>query len=228
MVQMNAKCSLPTTMGGIIGIKTLSYAVASDAVADQTSLELALMLDLSGPMAGNRITALQSAASDMIDTLLISGSDKARTALAPYSTSVNVDTYFSAVTGIGAVGGATTTGATSIDFSACTSLLTATEIIDCYNQAVDNILQNQISPELQAAIDAGFNFTVPTCVTECDGLFSKTDRDPMSGSYVLYDSNRCPTVGIVPLTSDAQRLKDSIKAMLPEGSTAGHLGIEWS
>jgi Flp pilus assembly protein TadG len=228
MFQLEANCDLPTTMGGIVGINSLSYNLVSEAVLDQSNLELALMLDLSGSMSGPRIRALRQAAADMVDTLIIPGNDRARIALAPYSTSVNADSYFPAVTGIGAVGGATVVGVSSIDFSGCRDLPTASEIIDCYNQAVDDILQNQTSTELQNAIDIGLDFSIPTCVTERGGLFSKTDRAPQTGSFVRYDSNRCPTAGIVPLTSDAQALKDSINSMMPEGSTAGHLGIEWS
>lgn len=94
-VRLNASVAVPATLTKIIGKTYLSAATFSVARADNTKVELSMMLDLTGSMSGNKIESLKTAAKSLIDTLLPAGqpNNKVRIALAPYSAAVNAGSY---------------------------------------------------------------------------------------------------------------------------------------
>ncbi|MEO0881208.1 MAG: VWA domain-containing protein [Pseudomonadota bacterium] len=81
----------PTTMLAAAGINELPIsAQAAAAVSpNQSPLEIALVLDASASMQGSKITTLQSAASEMIETLVEEGGN-VRMAIVPFNLAVNV------------------------------------------------------------------------------------------------------------------------------------------
>lgn len=90
-----------TMIGKIIGINTIDKDLLSAAVSSSRDIELGMMLDVSGSMAGSKIAALKVAAANMVDALNAGGPSgrKARIGIVPYSTSVNLGTYASAAKG---------------------------------------------------------------------------------------------------------------------------------
>lgn len=90
-----------TIMGKMIGIETINRELVSEAASSSKNIELGMMLDVSGSMKGGKIAALKEAAGDLVDTLNSSGgsSRKARIAIAPYSTSVNLGKYAASAKG---------------------------------------------------------------------------------------------------------------------------------
>jgi Flp pilus assembly protein TadG len=101
---MAATGEVATPFLSIIGIT--SYSVGADSVADiaggtamPNSVEVALMLDATQGMAGAKLAALQEAASNFIDILLIgSVGDGTRIALAPYAEGVRPgDAFFNEI-----------------------------------------------------------------------------------------------------------------------------------
>jgi hypothetical protein len=97
---MAATGEVATPFLSIIGIT--SYSVGADSVADiaggtamPNSVEVAMMLDATQGMAGAKLAALQEAASNFIDILLIgSVGDGTRIALAPYAEGVRPGNAF--------------------------------------------------------------------------------------------------------------------------------------
>lgn len=100
VVTGKADCSMPLTFAAVIGRDEMDLDPEAAATFGG-KVEIALMLDVSGSMRGQRLTDLQSAAGSLIDTLIpVSGSGEVRIALAPYSTAVNAGTYGDIATGI--------------------------------------------------------------------------------------------------------------------------------
>lgn len=254
-VDLTLDCRLPTMLVGILGLEEFNFSVNAVASSGQSRLELALMLDVSGSMAGPRLQALKEASQEAVDILIKPNSDIVRIALAPYSTSVNVGNFFRDATGEDPIGtpappaGSTTTitstnttsngtrttmttslssSGSNINTQTCGGASSPAERLDCYNLLVQDILNNNLSPELNDAIDRDFRFILPTCATEREGMFRKTDRAPSLNAKISFLSNRCPDSPIMPLSSNAADLKSAIDDMSPEGSTAGHVGIEWA
>ena len=68
---------------------------------DGTNLEISMMLDVTGSMAGDKIVDLQVAAKDLIDIVVWGDQSKytSKVALAPFAPAVNVGDYFTKITG---------------------------------------------------------------------------------------------------------------------------------
>lgn len=99
-VRASAVCSLPTTAAGLFNVEQMKVGRSSTASIEITRLDLALMLDVSGSMAGDKIIDLKAAASDAIDMLITDQSgDRVRIAFNTYSTAINVGSYAKAVKG---------------------------------------------------------------------------------------------------------------------------------
>ena len=97
-IDVTANCRLPTTLAGLVGVSEFQFSESARAQAAITTLDLALVVDVSGSMGGTRLANLQAAASTAIDQLVTpEAGDRVRVAVAPYSHSVNVSGYESAV-----------------------------------------------------------------------------------------------------------------------------------
>ena len=78
----------------------MPIAETSTASANISKLDLAMMLDVSGSMSGQKLNDLKDAANDAIDTLITARTgDRVRIAFNTYSTAVNVGDYAKKVKG---------------------------------------------------------------------------------------------------------------------------------
>lgn len=171
-----------------------------------SSVEISLMLDITGSMAGQKIQDLKSAANDLIDIVVWSDQSRytSRVALVPFSETVNLGTYADA-----ARGAVTDTGtATS---------LTAT-----------------VFKKLQFAKQGGgtATYTIGSCVTERLGYTAYTDdapsTSPVGRAYPSTSGSCNPSNIVMPLTSDRSALKAAVNSYSAGGNTAGHLGTAWA
>ncbi len=99
-VTTNINASMPTSFGRIFGKDEILVDRASTVTYKTRNVELALALDTTGSMGSNgRLSALQSAAKEVIDTLYgeSSAEEAVRVAIVPWSTSVNAGPYAGAV-----------------------------------------------------------------------------------------------------------------------------------
>ena len=74
------------------------------------SIEIAMMLDVTGSMGGSKIADMKVAAKDVVEILVANdqSNHSSRVALAPFSRSVKVGSYYQAVTGYSPVSGSKT------------------------------------------------------------------------------------------------------------------------
>lgn len=90
---VESECKVPTMFGvSISGKDKMSVKTTSTAKASITTLDLALVLDVSGTMSGSKLKALKESAKDLIHNLA-TGNDRVRIALVPYSSSINAGVY---------------------------------------------------------------------------------------------------------------------------------------
>lgn len=102
-----AVLDVPTRFLKVIGMDKVSFQAAGTATfgatnANQTSVELVMMLDTTGSMAGTKIADLRSAAQDLIDIVVVTnqGPATARVGIVPFSVAVRLDkNTFEAATG---------------------------------------------------------------------------------------------------------------------------------
>ena len=178
----------------------LDFAATSEVTVASRDLEVALVLDTTASMAGQRIIDLSAAAAELIDIVV---QDKqtptySKVALAPYSMAVNVGTYAQNVRGTYNSGTCNSPGCASYKFTS------------------PNGNKN--------------TFSISTCVTERTGTDAYTDSPPSSaplGRNYPSSGNPCLTNTIAPLSSDKVSLKAKVSTLTASGSTGGHVGVAW-
>ncbi|MFN3214738.1 MAG: hypothetical protein ACE37M_16665 [Henriciella sp.] len=93
LVRVSVSGQAPTSMMRAVGKSSFNYNAGATAhFGEPLAAELALVLDTSYSMQGSRLTALQEAASGMIDTLLSANPDTVKMSIVPFATYVNVGT----------------------------------------------------------------------------------------------------------------------------------------
>lgn len=92
IVTLSASARLPTTFMSLFGFSTMNVSAASEITRAVNGLELALVLDTTGSMAGTPLSELKTAADDLIDILFGANTtnDKLWIGLVPFAQAVNV------------------------------------------------------------------------------------------------------------------------------------------
>jgi uncharacterized protein YegL len=98
-VSVSVAETMPTWFMSLVGVKTLSTPGVSTAEESVGKIEISLILDVSGSMAGSRINNLIPAAKSFVDQIFDSAEDdKVSISIIPYSTQVslsnNLISYF--------------------------------------------------------------------------------------------------------------------------------------
>ena len=179
---------------------------STTALYSDKTIEVSMMLDVTGSMAGQKIKDLKAAASNAVDAFL-AGQDlskpRVRVAIVPYANSVNA----------GAL--------------AASSVFVETKSSQ-RKQAPANDDPQAVSSSARP----------DNCATERKGANQYTDagpdvgmvnRDYLLSSFALNTGTAaCPAAALMPLTADANALKNVIKNFAASGGTAGHIGVQWA
>ncbi|MBI1400485.1 ubiquitin-activating E1 FCCH domain-containing protein [Hyphomonas sp.] len=90
-----------TTIAKVMGRDTVEVTARSAAVEGGSDIEVAMILDITGSMAGSRISALRTAAQDLVDIVVRDEQDPyySKVAMVPYAVAVNVGPYAEAARG---------------------------------------------------------------------------------------------------------------------------------
>ncbi|MFC3714178.1 pilus assembly protein TadG-related protein [Sphingoaurantiacus capsulatus] len=93
---VTASTSVPTLVMGAFGKQSIGISADSCARRSGTNIDVVLVLDVTGSMAGSRLTALKTATTDFLETLddtrtqlAVSGL-RVRVGIVPYSQAVNI------------------------------------------------------------------------------------------------------------------------------------------
>lgn len=93
-VSVSAACKTPTLLGASLTREDMDSINQSTARANITQLDLALMLDVSGSMGGQKLTDLKAAAKQAAATLVTPNTgDRVRVSFVSYASSVNAGIY---------------------------------------------------------------------------------------------------------------------------------------
>jgi Flp pilus assembly protein TadG len=94
-LEASVYCTNETTLSKIAGKQYMEFTVSSAATYGQGSLEVALILDVTGSMAGSRIAALKAAATDFIDIVIqdVQVPFYSKASIIPYSVAINAGDY---------------------------------------------------------------------------------------------------------------------------------------
>lgn len=95
-VSASATAAVPATLLKVAGFDEIEIAAESVATFDTTTIELAMVLDVTGSMEGRKLRALKQAANGLLDTLLpedAGSNDRVRISIVPYAAGVNAGRY---------------------------------------------------------------------------------------------------------------------------------------
>ena len=100
-ISLTTRIQVNTTIAQIMGRETVGVTVRSDAVEGGADIEVAMIIDITGSMSGNRITALREAAADLVDIVVKDEQEPyySKVSMVPYSVAVNVGDYAEDVRG---------------------------------------------------------------------------------------------------------------------------------
>ena len=100
-VKATASASLPTYFMHLVGFTTFHVNASNEAKRNANSLEISLVLDITGSMSGSKIADLKTAAKDLVDTVVWDDQSEyySKVAIVPYSNAVNVGAYAGQIRG---------------------------------------------------------------------------------------------------------------------------------
>jgi Flp pilus assembly protein TadG len=193
----------------LIGKSTTEYSVAKLKVGGnaENSLEIAMMLDTSGSMAGTKIADMKLAAKDLINIVVWDNQSTytSKVSIAPFSADVRLPSSMNA----GARGN---------------PVPSKTLVGTCTTGSGKN--------KVTGPCNVVYNLT--SCVVERAGTNKYTDVAPGSGNYVMaeYTTNgscsQPSSNAVVPLSNNKTTLNAAIDGLALGGGTAGHLGTAWA
>ena len=103
-VELDVDAEIPTVLGGLAGVNKLSLPRRGVAIYESQDIEVAVQLDVTGSMGGQKIADLKLATKDLIDILIpddtsLLAGEKIRIGFAPYAAGVNAGSYASLMNG---------------------------------------------------------------------------------------------------------------------------------
>jgi Flp pilus assembly protein TadG len=175
-------------------VSSLSAAAYSDK-----KIEVAMMLDITGSMAGQKIKDLKVAADIAVDAFLAGESPenpRIRLAIVPYASAVN------------------------------TGPLAHTVFVEARGSSGKDDIAPGLDKPLSVGTAPD---SCATERKDASGKQDFSDASPSKARVNRDDRlTACPAPGLVPLTADADKLHDLIDSFRDGGVTAGHIGIQWT
>ena len=198
-VQVTANVSVPTAFMKLVSIDEVGVRVESGVATAGKTLELAMMLDITGSMSGQKIADMKWAAKDFIDIVTPNGGGNSPTKIAfvPFADRVNAGEFASAVTGLSPT--RTTTSGRGWRRRATTDYL-----IPCVTERQSYDRYTDEAP--------------------ANGSYIGRYNPGSSTSRPYNSSGSCYIPEIKPLSNDRDMLRDHIDTFTANGATAGHIG----
>ncbi|TPL93472.1 pilus assembly protein [Mesorhizobium sp. B2-3-12] len=191
----------------IFGMETSKRVTASTtSLYSDKTIEVAMMLDVTGSMAGQKIKDLKAAAANAVDSFL-GGQDpskpRVRVSIVPYANSVNA--------------GQLAAGSVYVEAN-------ASERKQAPGNASPRLVSVSPRPDNCATERKGTDQ-----YSDVGPASSMVNRDYLlSGFAGNTGTAACPAATLVPLTADVASLKNVIKDLVASGGTAGHIGVQWT
>lgn len=243
-ITLSVQASMPSAMLGIFGAESFDFDVSSSAVAGGASrLEMILVLDVSGSMAGEKTEGLRRAAQDLITLIINSENPDARIGIVPFNNYVNVglnnrDADWISVADDGDVttqsctadmAGAESAGCTvsqscsSGGASAEGGEVCTTTISSC-NRGVDSNDFLICTEQVSERVWHGCVGSRPDPLFLEDGDYA---NNPILGQLQPTVFSCEPENAIVELTNDAALLNRTLDGLIPSGTTYMATGLLW-
>jgi Flp pilus assembly protein TadG len=179
---------------------------STTALYSDKTVEVAMMLDVTGSMAGQKIKDLRAAASNAVDSFLDgqnAANPRVRVAIVPYANSVNVGSL-AASTVFVETKASERKQAPGNDDPKYVSASTRPD--NCATERKGAYQYSDAGPDV-----------------------SMVNRDLYLSAFAKQTNTAaCPLATVQPLTANASTLNNVIKDLVASGGTAGHIGVQWA
>ncbi|MBZ9767737.1 MULTISPECIES: pilus assembly protein [unclassified Mesorhizobium] len=191
----------------LFSTSTMRRVTAStSALYSDKTVEVAMMLDVTGSMAGQKIKDLRTAASNAVNSFLTgqnAANPRVRVAIVPYANSVNA--------------GSLAAGSVFVETKASERKQAPGNDDPQYVSA--STRPDNCATERKGAYQ----------YSDAGPEVSMVNRDLFLSDFARQSRTRaCPLATIQPLTTDASALNNVIKDLDASGGTAGHIGVQWA
>jgi Flp pilus assembly protein TadG len=220
-----------------VGVDSMEYRASTEVVRSKGNpLELSLVLDNTGSMAGQKIVDLRAAATDLVNTVMVKDVD-VKVAVVPFAQYVNVGLGNRGEPWMSVPPDSTTTR------QVCSQVRDVTRTYDCVTKPVqqtscnDGVCTTRTVNQTTCKYDYGpyyqrcSNQTTTTKWNGCVGsrAYPLNVRDEAPTGSTLYPgimNVSCPSA-ITPLTADKSAVTGAISKMVTTGETYIPSGLMW-
>ncbi len=209
-VYANGTAYIKTPFLGFAGINQLPIIAANQQPISQAtlavggnggqSLEVAMMLDITGSMAGQKLTDLQSSATDLVNIIVWSDQSQytSKVAIVPFTEDIRLP------------------NTTAINAARGTSLPTSKKVSGTTYYLSDCVVERTGTQKYTDAAPGSGQYVMGHYTST-----STTVNGKKKGVCVVPSP-------VQPLTSDKTTLLNAISNLQAGGGTAGHLGTAWA
>jgi Flp pilus assembly protein TadG len=222
-----------TGLLGLIGVSEMVVSAKSIVGVGGAPLELALVLDNTGSMAGSRIDALRAAALHFVDELMVrpNGNSDVKVGVVPFANYVNVGLAARSKTWLNVPAETTTTTNYCSDtYPNATSSNCRPMTGTGYNDGIPyTYTYQQCDWNYGAPVNVCGSYTAVNKWNGCVGSRSAPlDRSigTFSANYTGILNETCPAE-LVPLTNSASKVISAINSMVTTGNTYIPSGLVW-
>lgn len=222
LVTVSASSRVQTTFMSALGQEYLDVDAESVVRREMAGVEVVLVLDVTGSMAGSNIAALKTAALDFIDIMFrrISDVDYLRIGIVPFSQTVNVGPY-----GLGKDHNNNNYGRAFVFRPSTDDYISPASNIQYgttgFNWA--GCILERSSPN-----DTSDTVSPDWAMYRYPRICSRYNSNGTCRTYSNNNPNRgCPVSPVIPLTNDRTRLENSINGLIATGNTYINVGMVW-
>ena len=232
-VSLAATSYVPLSIGQILFKEGLTISASATAIRSNTSkVEIAMVLDNTYSMTGQKLTNLKLAANKLLDTFAKSQQENVRFALVPFSRYVNVGTgnrsksWLDVQADYSVTKNTCTTTKPVLSKSGCKKVQTTSTndgvTVTSTTEKCDSITYG---PETTTCSDKTTNYTWTGCVGSRAHPYDTEDSQPLR-KYTGLLNTSC-SAAVVPLTSNYTVLRTAITKMVASNETYIPAGILW-
>ncbi len=223
-IVVEASATVDTAFMRIFGYDTIQVVEVTEVIRELAGVEVALVLDVTGSMAGSNIAALRTASHSFLNIMFdrISDVDYIKIGIVPFSNSVNVGRYGLGLNPDGSVYGTAFVSRPATD----PYISPATNIQYSSSTGTTNNWKGCIVERaypLDTTDDATPNWQMYRYPNQC----TSRDRYGNCTAWRRDPNYQCPNSRLMILNNNEAAMHTYIDALPTVGNTYGNVGMAW-
>ncbi len=218
-LNVTATARVETSFMNLFGKNYVTIDAETEVVRELSGIEIVMVLDVTGSMAGTNLTALKTASTDFMNIMFseVEDDEYLKIGIVPYSSSVNVGPY-----GLGYDEDDNVYGSSFVTTPSSDPFMNPNDLeysLSDHYQWGGCVLTDGYPNDTRDDATSWEMYRYPEqCTRWRYGYCQSYRRDP---NYY------CPVTPVVPMTSNQTKLQSTINALNASGYTYGNIGMVW-